>query len=65
MMNWLLAVLTSTMFGHIPKCITSSEIWLTFEQMITCQSKAQIMHLSYQLQTTKKGTSSVSGNFLK
>lgn len=53
------------MLGNITRCVTAREIWSVLEDLFQSQSKARVLQLKLQLQTTKKGDLSVDDYFLK
>lgn len=52
--QWLLSSIGESMFGHVTHCITTCDIWTVFENLFQSRSKARIMQLQLQLQTTEK-----------
>lgn len=52
--GWLLSSLIEGVFGQVVGCSTSKEVWQTGENMFASQSRARIMQLRLQLQTTKR-----------
>lgn len=53
------------MLGNVTRCVTSREIWLAMENLLQSQSKARVMQLKLQLQTTKKTDLSVDDYIMK
>lgn len=65
LVSWLLASISESMFGHISKCTSASEIWCTLECEFQSESKAKMMHLRSLLQSTTKENCCVSEYVLK
>lgn len=53
------------MLGHITRCVTTRETWTILEDLFQSQSKARVLQLKQQLQTTNKGDLSVDDYFMK
>lgn len=51
--------------GYVVRCQSSMLVWQALEKLFYTESKTQPMHLKYQLQTTRKGSLSISNYFLK
>ncbi|KAH6774149.1 hypothetical protein C2S51_012553 [Perilla frutescens var. frutescens] len=65
LMSWLLSSISEAMLGYVTRCKTACELWMVLESLFQSQSKARIMQLRFQLQTTRKGDLSVDDFFLK
>ena len=65
LVSWLVSSISESMLGHVNRCRTSAEIWLTLERMFATQSKARILQLRLKLQTLKKESLSVDEYILK
>lgn len=63
--SWMLSSISESMLGNITHCVTACEIWFVLEELFQSQSKARILQLKLQLQTTKKGDLSVDDYFMK
>ncbi|XP_047262096.1 uncharacterized protein LOC107878073 isoform X1 [Capsicum annuum] len=59
LLSWLLSSLTGNVLGKVVRCATT-KVWHALETMFASQSKARLMQLRLQLQTTKKGTLSMT-----
>jgi hypothetical protein len=57
--------LSSKMIFHITRCTTSIEAWATLKNLFFAQSKAHSMQVHFQLNTLKKGNSSISDYYQK
>ena len=53
-MCWIYSSLTEGVMAQIIGLDTASKIWTTLEKNFSAASKARIMQLRFQLQTTKK-----------
>lgn len=53
------------MLGHVVRCSSAREVWLTLERLFLSQSKARTMQLRMALQMTRKGSLSIEKYFLK
>ena len=65
LMSWLLSSIYETMMGHVIHCTSSSQIWITLQQLFTTTSKARVLQLCFQLQSTKKGDMSIQDYILR
>ena len=61
LMSWLISSIFESMLGHVIHCTSSSQIWLTLQQLFTATSKARVL----QLQSTKKGDLSIQDYILR
>ncbi|XP_075103758.1 uncharacterized protein LOC142178326 [Nicotiana tabacum] len=59
LLSWLLPSLTEGVLAQVVGCTTSQEVWVSLETMFASQSRARLMQLRLQLQTTKKGSSTM------
>eukprot|EP00261_Vitis_vinifera_P036785 XP_019078028.1 PREDICTED: dr1-associated corepressor homolog [Vitis vinifera] len=64
-MCWIYSSLTEDVMAQIIGLDTASEIWTALEKIFSAASKACIMQLRFQLQTTKKGGLSMMEYLLK
>ena len=64
-MSWLLSSISEQMLGHVVHCQYSAEIRSILEQLFFTKSKARVLQLWLQLQTTKKGSSTIEDYVLK
>ena len=62
---WIFSTLSETVFGHVTHCVTSHEVWKTLENIFAQQSKARVLQLRDELQSTMKGNMFVSDFILK
>lgn len=65
LLSWMLASIGESMLGHVVRCNTARDVWLTLERLSFSQSKARTMQLRMALQSTRKGNSSIEEYFLK
>lgn len=65
LLGWILASISDSMLGHVVRCTSAREAWLTLERLFLSQSKARTMQLRMALQTTKKGAMTIEEYFLK
>jgi hypothetical protein len=54
------SALSEKMLTHVTRCATSRDVWTTLETLFTSQTKARTMQVHYQLETLKKGSSSIA-----
>ena len=47
LMSWLLSFISEFMMGHVIHCTSSSQIWLTLQQLFTTTSKARVLQLHF------------------
>ena len=57
--HWLFNSMTEMMLGHVLRCQSSAEIWMTLNQLFANQSKARILQIKGLLQSTRKGSLSI------
>lgn len=57
--SWLLSSMTESVLVGAVGLVSSKEIWETLESNYASQSGAKLMQLKFQLQTLKKGSSSM------
>ncbi|KAK0588878.1 hypothetical protein LWI29_006567 [Acer saccharum] len=62
---WILSSISQEILPELVGCSTSCEAWKTIEKRFTSQSKANVMQLKLQLQTLKKGGSTMSEYIMK
>lgn len=65
LISWLLSSVTKRILGTITSYITSRKVWTTLERYFASQTKARALQLKIQLQTTKKGSSSITAYYSK
>ncbi|KAH6800658.1 hypothetical protein C2S52_001122 [Perilla frutescens var. hirtella] len=65
LMSWLLSSISEGMMGYVTRCHTTCDLWRVLESLFQSQSKARVMQLRFQLQTTRKDNMSVDDYFLK
>lgn len=63
--SWIYSLLTLEIMGQIIGYQTSHEAWFALEKIFSASSKAQVMQLRLQFQTTKKGSLSMLDYILK
>lgn len=56
LLSWLLSSLNEGVLGNVVDCSTSYEIWTTLSNEFGARTRARILHLRTQIQTTKKGS---------
>lgn len=56
LLSWLLSSLSEEVLGTVVDCSTSFEVWTTFSDQFGARTRARILHLRTQIQTTKKGS---------
>ena len=59
------SALSSKMISHVTRCTTSMEAWTTLKNLFSAQSKARSMQVHFQLNTLKKGNSSIADYYQK
>lgn len=55
LLSWILSSLTKGVLAQVGGCTTARGVWQSLEHMYALQSRAKIVQLRLQLQTTKKG----------
>ncbi|KAL5799537.1 hypothetical protein ACOSQ4_032421 [Xanthoceras sorbifolium] len=65
LLGWLLSTISEGLIGFVTECLTSLEAWKTLESMFSQQSMAKVLQLKQQLQSLKKGASSINDYILK
>lgn len=56
LMSWMLSSLSEGVLSAVVDCTTSYEVWATLCSQFGAQSRARILQLRTQLQTTRKGS---------
>lgn len=56
LLSWLLSSLSEGILGMVVDCSTSCEVWTTLVNQFGVRTRARILHLRTQIQTTKKGS---------
>ena len=59
----LTSSLSESILTHVVKCLTSRDVWQTLERMFSCQARARLMQIHYQIATLKKGNLSIVDYF--
>ncbi|TXG51461.1 hypothetical protein EZV62_023985 [Acer yangbiense] len=62
---WILSSISQDLLPQLVGVATSCEAWNIIERLFSSQSKANMMQLKLQLQTLKKGTSSMTEYLMK
>ncbi|KAL5752135.1 hypothetical protein ACOSQ2_022642 [Xanthoceras sorbifolium] len=62
---WLFSTLSESIFGQVTHCTTAYEVWSTLENMYSQQSKARVLQLKTEMNSTKKGAMSINDYILK
>jgi hypothetical protein len=57
--------LSNKMISHVTRCTTYMEAWTTLKNLFSAQSKARSMQVHFQLNTLKKGNSSIADYYHK
>ena len=60
LLSWLLSTMTESVLSIVVRYTTSFEVWNALETLFASQSKARILQLKMQLQTTKKNAMTMS-----
>ncbi|KAL9414549.1 hypothetical protein AB3S75_042924 [Citrus x aurantiifolia] len=56
LLSWLLSSLSEGVLGTVIDCYTSCEVWTSLTNQFGARTRARILHLRTQIQTTKKGS---------
>ena len=56
LLSWLLSSLSEGVLGTMIDCYTSCEVWTNLTNQFSARTRAKILHLRTQIQTTKKGS---------
>lgn len=64
LVSWLLSSMSESMLGNVTRYVTA-KIQLAMENLFQSQSKARVMQLKLQLQTTKKVNLSIDDYIMK
>jgi hypothetical protein len=64
-LSTIVSTISDGLISQVISYSTSYEVWNALERMYSSQSRAQIMQVHYQLDTLKKGGSSISEYFQK
>ncbi|KAL5850212.1 hypothetical protein ACOSQ4_008225 [Xanthoceras sorbifolium] len=62
---WILSSISPKILPELIGCLTACEAWYSIDRMFSSQSKANTMQLKIQLQTLKKGSSSMTEYLMK
>lgn len=65
LLSWLLSSLSERVLGTVVDCSTSCEVWTTLANQFSARTRARILYLKTQIQTTKKGSSTIHGYYSK
>lgn len=61
----MLSSITEVVLGQVVGCSTSAETWAALERLYASPSKAHVLQLKIQLQSTKKGAMAVTNHVSK
>ncbi|KAH9693065.1 retrovirus-related pol polyprotein from transposon RE1 [Citrus sinensis] len=56
LLSWLLSSLSEGVLGTVVDCSTSCEVWTTLANQYGARTRARVLYLRTQIQTTKKGS---------
>ncbi|KAL9462433.1 hypothetical protein AB3S75_000438 [Citrus x aurantiifolia] len=56
LLSWLLSSLSEGVLGTVVDCYTSCEVWTTLANQYGARTRARVLYLRTQIQTTKKGS---------
>ncbi|BFG20753.1 hypothetical protein CerSpe_070270 [Prunus speciosa] len=59
-MSWINSTLTSTVLSTVARCTTSAEVWKSLATRYASQSRSRILQLKFQLQSTRRGSMSIT-----
>ena len=59
LLSWLLSSLSERVLGTVVDCSTSCEVWTTLANQFGARTRARVLYLRTQIQTTKKGSSTI------
>ncbi|KAL5732867.1 hypothetical protein ACOSQ2_032559 [Xanthoceras sorbifolium] len=62
---WLFSTLSESIFGQVTHCTTTYEMWNTLESLYFQQSKARVLQLKNEMNSTKKGALTINDYILK
>ena len=65
LLSWLLSSLSERVLGTVVDCSTSCEVWTTLANQFGARTRARILYLRTQIQTTKKGSSTIHEYYSK
>ncbi|KAL5830411.1 hypothetical protein ACOSQ3_019879 [Xanthoceras sorbifolium] len=65
LLGWLLTTISESLIDQFVECLSALEAWRALESLFSQQSMAKILQLKQQLQSLKKGSSSINDYFLK
>ncbi|KAH9783576.1 reverse transcriptase Ty1/copia-type domain-containing protein [Citrus sinensis] len=65
LLSWLLSSLSEGVLGTVVDCYTSCEVWTTLANQFGARTRARILHLRTQIQTTKKGLLTIHDYYSK
>ncbi|KAL5819905.1 hypothetical protein ACOSQ4_023747 [Xanthoceras sorbifolium] len=63
--GWLFSTLSESIFGQVTHCTTAYEVWSSLENLYSQQSKARVLQLKTEMNSTKKGAMSINDYVLK
>ncbi|KAL5845962.1 hypothetical protein ACOSQ3_009486 [Xanthoceras sorbifolium] len=62
---WLFSTFSESIFGQVTHCTIAYEVWTTLESLYSQQSKARVLQLKNEMNSTKKGVLSINDYVLK
>ena len=65
LLSWLLSSLSEGVLGTVVDCSTSCEVWTTLANQFGARTRARVLYLRTQIQTTKKGSSIIHEYYSK
>ncbi|KAL5756776.1 hypothetical protein ACOSP7_021207 [Xanthoceras sorbifolium] len=65
LLGWLLTTVSESLIGQVVECMSALEAWRALESLFSQQSLTKVLQLKQQLQSLKKGSSTISEHFLK
>ncbi|KAL5830513.1 hypothetical protein ACOSQ3_019981 [Xanthoceras sorbifolium] len=62
---WLISTLSESVIGQVIQYPTAFQVWTTLEKTYSQQSRAKVLHLKSLIQSTRKGSMSMTDYVLK
>ncbi|KAL5830952.1 hypothetical protein ACOSQ4_016306 [Xanthoceras sorbifolium] len=62
---WLMSTISESLIGEVTDCLSSLEFWRVIETLFSRESLAKVLQVKQQLQSVRKGSSSISEFILK
>ncbi|KAL5815035.1 hypothetical protein ACOSQ4_025676 [Xanthoceras sorbifolium] len=62
---WLMSTISESLIGEVTDCLSSLEFWRVIETLFSRGSLAKVLQVKQQLQSVRKGSSSISEFILK